>query len=235
MSDALGLLSSSAQQHLATEQMKSEINDSILALITAHEMLENVHQDFEAEISSTPECSRYQPRPRRTASLAQSRKRDIDELSDESEEASTDSRSISRRFRTKSTWSTEEDKLLRRLVADMGSRRWSEIARLIPGRKGKQCRERWVNHLTEDMNKSAWTEEEDAILMQKVSELGTKWTTIAKSFEGRSENAIKNRYYASIRKAQRAQRSRHSSQSQSTPSSIQSSPNSGSTDLTNLA
>lgn len=27
------------------------------------------------------------------------------------------------------------------------SRRWSEIAKHVPGRTGKQCRERWVNHM----------------------------------------------------------------------------------------
>lgn len=27
------------------------------------------------------------------------------------------------------------------------SRRWSEIAKPIPGRTGKQCRERYVNHM----------------------------------------------------------------------------------------
>lgn len=36
------------------------------------------------------------------------------------------------------------------LVAAHGHRRWSEIAKHLPGRSGKQCRERFVNHMKYD-------------------------------------------------------------------------------------
>ncbi len=34
----------------------------------------------------------------------------------------------------------------------------------ITGRTGKQCRERWHNHLDPNINKNAWTEEEEKIM-----------------------------------------------------------------------
>lgn len=42
--------------------------------------------------------------------------------------------------------------------------KWSEIAASIPGRLGKQCRERWFNHLSPDLTKAPWTDQEDGIL-----------------------------------------------------------------------
>jgi Myb-like DNA-binding domain len=43
--------------------------------------------------------------------------------------------------------STAEDDMLRGLVEEHGSKKWSQIAMGLPGRSGKQCRERWLNHL----------------------------------------------------------------------------------------
>lgn len=38
-------------------------------------------------------------------------------------------------------------RLLVELVEKHGVRKWSSIAQMLPGRIGKQCRERWHNHL----------------------------------------------------------------------------------------
>lgn len=45
------------------------------------------------------------------------------------------------------TWSDAQDDLVRKLVNKHGARKWSFIARFIPGKRGKQVRERWCNHL----------------------------------------------------------------------------------------
>ena len=42
--------------------------------------------------------------------------------------------------------------------------KWSKIAVLIPGRLGKQCRERWFNHLDPSLTKTVWTGREDEVL-----------------------------------------------------------------------
>ena len=46
------------------------------------------------------------------------------------------------------------------LVKKYGPKRWTLIAKQLKGRIGKQCRERWHNHLNPEIKKTAWTEEE---------------------------------------------------------------------------
>lgn len=43
--------------------------------------------------------------------------------------------------------------------------KWSLIADKIPGRIGKQCRERWSNHLDPALRKGEWSKEEDLNLI----------------------------------------------------------------------
>lgn len=44
-----------------------------------------------------------------------------------------------------------KNRLLIQLVEQNGLRKWSRIAQMLPGRIGKQCRERWHNHLRPDI------------------------------------------------------------------------------------
>jgi Myb-like DNA-binding domain len=46
----------------------------------------------------------------------------------------------------KGRWTAEEDGRLIRLMAQ-GFASWSKLAKQMPGRSSKQCRERWSNHL----------------------------------------------------------------------------------------
>lgn len=61
----------------------------------------------------------------------------------------------------KGPWTKEEDEIVIRLVKEYGANNWSSISKFLPGRIGKQCRERWHNHLNPEINKDRWTEEED--------------------------------------------------------------------------
>ena len=47
--------------------------------------------------------------------------------------------------RKRKQWTTEEDELVRRCVGIYGTRAWTLVAQDLPGRTGKQCRERWHN------------------------------------------------------------------------------------------
>ena len=97
-------------------------------------------------------------------------------------------------------WTPAEDVVLLSAVKEGGPRNWSIIAKRLPGRIGKQCRERWHNHLDPEISKRAWTEEEDVIIQMGVAQLGHKWSEIALQLPGRTDNAVKNRYNSRIRK-----------------------------------
>ena len=99
----------------------------------------------------------------------------------------------------KGSWTAEEDVILREKRALYG-RKWAKIAAHLPGRQGKQCRERFVNHLDPDLKKGEWTDDEEAILIAMHENHGNRWANISKHLPGRSDNDVKNHWYSTIQR-----------------------------------
>jgi hypothetical protein len=94
----------------------------------------------------------------------------------------------------KGSWTPEEDAIIIEWVRQNGPKNWSELAKLLPGRIGKQCRERWFYHLDPDVSQADWTPTEDAFIIRLHAQLGNKWETIASMLPGRTGNKVKNRW-----------------------------------------
>jgi hypothetical protein len=63
------------------------------------------------------------------------------------------------------------------------------------GRNSKQCRERYSQHLTPDVNKQPWSAKEEQLLFRLQATIGNAWTEISRVLPGRSDATCKNRYY----------------------------------------
>ena len=92
-----------------------------------------------------------------------------------------------------------------RLVSEHGSKRWSEISRLLGSKGPKQCRRRWGNHLNANNKTESWSPQEDALLLDAHARLGNRWTELARLVGGRTDNAVKNRFDSLVRKRRRAE------------------------------
>mmetsp|Transcript_25251 Transcript_25251/g.35398 ORF Transcript_25251/g.35398 Transcript_25251/m.35398 type:complete len:571 (+) Transcript_25251:3-1715(+) len=99
----------------------------------------------------------------------------------------------------KGSWTAEEDNILKD-KRQLYGRKWAKIAAHLPGRQGKQCRERFVNHLDPELKKGEWTDDEEAVLIALHENHGNRWANISKQIPGRSDNDVKNHWYSTIQR-----------------------------------
>ncbi|RLN28789.1 transcription factor MYB59-like [Panicum miliaceum] len=67
-------------------------------------------------------------------------------------------------------------------------------------RTGKSCRLRWVNYLHPDLRRGHITADEERLIVQLHAQWGSRWSRIARSLPGRTDNEIKNFWRTRTRK-----------------------------------
>lgn len=100
-------------------------------------------------------------------------------------------------------WDDDEDSRLRLAVetTEKGiSGYWTEIAKAVPGRDGRQCRERWTYYLDTSANhkQHKWSERQDKILVMAAIKYKHRFEQIVQAnfptLQGLNAVALKNRW-----------------------------------------
>jgi len=101
--------------------------------------------------------------------------------------------------RKRNLWTVTEDEQLLHFMSVYGSQ-WAKIASHIPNRTGKQVRDRYLSALVSNINRNAWTEEEDRTILRMLEEMGPQWCRIAEALDNRTDIQVKNRYNTYLKK-----------------------------------
>ena len=101
-------------------------------------------------------------------------------------------------FDCRVTWTPDEDKMLKIVVdsfhAQLKGNRWSEMAKLIPGRSAKQCRDRYNNFMCKNISRSKFSHSEDQIIIRQYKQFGPCWRRISQILGNRSPLQVSNRF-----------------------------------------
>ncbi|GAB2269943.1 hypothetical protein Dimus_004861 [Dionaea muscipula] len=95
----------------------------------------------------------------------------------------------------KSSWTADEDDLLRSAVDDFGESNWQAVASAMEGRTGTQCSNRWKKAIHPTIEKKGhWARDEDMRMKIGMAIIGPKWHKIAKFVPGRTQAQCRDRW-----------------------------------------
>ncbi|XP_062098163.1 transcription factor RAX2-like [Humulus lupulus] len=99
-------------------------------------------------------------------------------------------------------WSPDEDATLKTYVQTHGTGgNWIALPKKAGLKRcGKSCRLRWLNYLRPDIKHGGFTEEEDQIICDLYSQMGSRWSIIASQLAGRTDNDVKNYWNTKLKK-----------------------------------
>jgi hypothetical protein len=97
-------------------------------------------------------------------------------------------------------WTESEDQLILEWVAEHGAVQWASVAKLLPGRMAKACRNHWHDQLDPAIKRDRWSADEDGVLIAALQQFGPKWSLIARLLPGRTGLALKNRWFCSLKR-----------------------------------
>ena len=112
----------------------------------------------------------------------------------------------SKKKRGRKIWTEEEDKSLIGTIRGKEKISWNEIAEELSKehntkKTGKQCRERFRNYADPSLEKCEWKSQEKLLFIILHKIYSHQWCNISKYLTQRSDIAIKNYFYSTVRKA----------------------------------
>jgi hypothetical protein len=101
--------------------------------------------------------------------------------------------------KARANWTQQEDEILAMAVKHLGTRKWTDVARFVPTRTAKQCRERWFHRLAPEIRHDPFEAWEDQMILSRQREFGNRWSLIAAKLPGRTPGSVKNRWYSGLK------------------------------------